>query len=70
AGIGPQETVVGRIQSAGQSVADALGGGASANADGTVSAGIGPQETVVGRIQSAGQSVADALGGGASANAD
>ncbi|PSD33235.1 hypothetical protein C7E17_03995, partial [Stenotrophomonas maltophilia] len=38
AGIGPQETVAGRIQSAGQSVADALGGGASANADGTVSA--------------------------------
>ncbi|MCR1807433.1 ESPR-type extended signal peptide-containing protein, partial [Stenotrophomonas geniculata] len=38
AGIGPQETVACRIQSAGQSVADALGGGASANADGTVSA--------------------------------
>ncbi|WP_254898839.1 YadA-like family protein [Stenotrophomonas sp. NA06056] len=38
AGIGPQETVAGRIQDAGQSVADALGGGASANADGTVSA--------------------------------
>ncbi|PSD49498.1 hypothetical protein C7E25_12205, partial [Stenotrophomonas maltophilia] len=38
AGIGPQETVAGRIKDAGQSVADALGGGATANADGTVSA--------------------------------
>ncbi|MCU1161428.1 ESPR-type extended signal peptide-containing protein [Stenotrophomonas maltophilia] len=38
AGIGPQETVAGRIKDAGQSVADALGGGASANADGSVSA--------------------------------
>ncbi|MGR6630059.1 YadA family autotransporter adhesin [Stenotrophomonas maltophilia] len=38
AGIGPQETVAGRIKDAGQSVANALGGGVNVNADGTVSA--------------------------------
>ncbi|MDA5633247.1 YadA-like family protein [Agrobacterium sp. ST15.16.024] len=38
AGVGADETVVGRIADLGQSTADALGGGAAVNSDGTVTA--------------------------------